>query len=84
MGARVHLGQNNDKEVHALNVAVTNFGHRGEKGIQIMPTNTNTFKKFIVNLMHLLWLTNGLQHVRTAYLFLLYTVATGKFSVSVN
>ena len=52
MGAHVHLGQNNDKEVHALNVAVTN-GHRGE-GIQIMPTNTNTFNKFIVNLMHLL------------------------------
>jgi hypothetical protein len=26
MGAHVHLGQNNDKEVHALNVAVTNFG----------------------------------------------------------
>ena len=56
----MHLGQ-----VHALNVAVTNFGHRGEKVTQIMPTNTNTFNKFIVNLMHLLtccdWLTDWLM-----------------------
>ena len=50
----MHLGQNNDKKVRALNVAVTNFGHRGENGIQIMPANTSTFNKFIVNLMHLL------------------------------
>jgi hypothetical protein len=34
----------NNKKVHALNVAVTNFGHRGEKGIQIMSTTTTLLK----------------------------------------
>jgi hypothetical protein len=33
-------GQNNDKNVHALHVEAANFGHKGEKSMQITSQQT--------------------------------------------
>jgi hypothetical protein len=57
----VHVGQNNDKKVHALHVAAANFGlhalhlaaanfgHRGEKSVQITSQQTPTLLNKLIS-----------------------------------
>ena len=39
----MHVRQNNDKNVHALHVEVANFGHRGEKSMEITVANKHQY-----------------------------------------